>query len=230
MLPLGALLVAACAYGAFARVNTYGPGALPGVWNIVLDVACSPLFVTYAVVPFWTGAALVASADAVSSSRRLRLGSDRLAIAAAAGRLARLQFWGTLAVCLGSALAGVGQPILAVPDPRSAAGRFFAVGVPPALGLIAQIMLTSVMLMALAIILVALLIRSGSWVLVVTVAALFFAWIASGANGLVVGGPSLTGSIDVAAVLHGAFPFAICGLVTIAVLVSVAVVAREQRR
>lgn len=228
--PLVGLALAACAYGLFARLATYPPDAPPGLWNIVLDVACSPQFLTYVVFPFWIVVAAIACARATSSVRRLRLGSDGRAIRAAAGQLGRVLIAGAVAVCLGAVLAAIGLPLRAVPLPDSAAGRYFSIGVPPVVALAAQAALTAAMLMAVALLLVALHIRWGSWPLLVTVAACLFAWVAASANGLILGWPSLTSSIDAAVVISGMFPVALACLVAAALVPSGYLLLRDAVR
>jgi len=226
--PYVGLALTAYGYGWFARSVTYGASEPIGIWTLILDVAGSPPLFGFVIVPAWLAAVWTLCGEWIVRQRQIRVGSRFSMLRMLVAHLARPLALGALAVVIGTVLAGAGLPVPAVPVANSNAARFFAQGIPPSVGLAAQVVLVSALLLALAAVIVTGHLVTAAWPVTITTGLTFFGWTATSAAGWVPSPLNVIASVDSPIVLSGGMPTVLLGLLTLAAAGVGLVVARDR--
>jgi hypothetical protein len=229
-----AIALGGVAYGALT-LNEPGSREHASAWNLAVDTANDPHFITWIVLTAWLLRILVRRGASLTdgkliswgSYRRLVLGTLRSALHPISAAIC------ALGVAWMIASTSLQLPWTADPATGTAAGRFLASGIPTPVGLLVQVALVCTVLLVLEVLFLTLQIAWDKPAIEIMVALGLWLWAGSAATGLVPADSPLNAGFYLNASLVGLSPEATLTAVTnmvLAVVVCAGTIAECDRR
>ena len=217
-----AIALGGVAYGGLT-LNEPGAIAHASAWNLALDTANDPHFITWIVLTAWLLRILLRRGASLSVAKLIKWGSyRRLVLGTLMSALRPI----TAAICaLGVAwmiaIASLHLPWTADPATGTAAGRLLALGIPAPVGLLVQVTLVCTVLLVLELLFLTLQIAWDKPAIEIMVALGLWLWAGAAATGLIPADSPLNAGFYLNASMVGLSPGATLTAVTNVVLVVV---------